>query len=654
MLRLLFTLFILLPSVSLNNAGQITTLARLGRGVASALEWRPDGQLLAVSSSTGIWFYDKDFALVGNIDQYGSGVGFWSPDSTKLAVSYGQDGSRFIVIWEVDANGEFREVRRIDDIAVYRSIRWHPDSTKISTGSVIVDIETGIRSFLYETGIVDWATGGEFGTVKSGIVWWSPDGKRVIGLTQVGGSSSVFFGIFDAYTGELLVEFKDRLDGAIEFRWSKDGKRVFTGNSVWNADTGEFIQGLNPIGLAEDFLLSDDETHIASLPLMLGYSYNSLVYTDLNTGIDRFWEFQNDLIDIDWYPNSNNQIITAVNELGYLLQIEVLTGRIVWSAPIYQPHSISNFAWSLDSQQIAEITFVADALNYPIKLWDVQEIIEGKNSPETFDIFGESLFISGVDTPSEDWTQGSLKWGSDGISLYVFSSRYPIFSTTFVVDRWNVYNRTYDKRVFEITSNAFIQGRSLPDITFSPNLQQAAIYSTVRDETTIAVYDFRSETYVWDTRVNAISAVCWSPNGQYLGVLDQGDNRISIWRTHDWALISTTEITTFIWDCIWSPDSSMLWVAANDEALILDGITGEILEAGLQTGLATWSPDNRYIAISVGGTEIALCEVNEISNCIRKPTETTVYQLNWSPNGKWLAYGGQEIYIWDVSHLAAS
>jgi hypothetical protein len=654
MLRLLFTLFIFLSPISQDNTSQITTIARLGRGHAFTLEWQPNGQLLAVSSSTGIWLYDRDFKLVGNIDQYGSGIGFWSPDSTKLAVSYGQESNRFIVIWEVTPNGNFREVRRIDDIAFYRSIRWHPDSTKISTGGVIIDIETGIHSFLYEARVVDWITGETYSKFKSGSVWWSPDGNQVIGRTQVGGSSSGFFGIFDAHTGELIVEFKDRHDGAIEFQWSKDGQRIFTGNSVWNADTGEFIQGLNPIGLAEDFLLSDDETHIASLPLSLGYPYNTLVYTDLDKGIEKAWDFENDLIDIDWYPDSSNQIITAVNELGDLLQIEVTTGQVVWFKPVYQPQLISSFAWSPNGQQLATITYISKNLNYPIRLWDIEAIAKDQISPDVFESFGGNLLVPGLDYAYDSWAKGIISWDLDGTALYTLSINTPAVSKPLVVDRWNVDKKIYDKRVFEVIPNTFIQGRTIPDITFSPNFQRAAIYYTVRDQPSVEVYDLTSNTYVWQHPVTEVSSTCWTSDSQFLAVLDQGDNRISIWRTHDWALISTTEITTFIWDCIWSPDSSMLWVAANDEALIVDGITGEILEAGLQTGLATWSPDNRYLAISVGGTEIAICEVDEVSNCIRKPTETTVYQLSWSPNGKWLAYGGTEIYLWDVSDLALS
>ncbi len=46
-------------SLTTVNAGQIKEIALLGRGsIGKAVQWSPDGKLLAVSSSIGIWLYE--------------------------------------------------------------------------------------------------------------------------------------------------------------------------------------------------------------------------------------------------------------------------------------------------------------------------------------------------------------------------------------------------------------------------------------------------------------------------------------------------------------------------------------------------------------------------------------------------------------------
>jgi hypothetical protein len=46
--------------IRVENAGQVTSLASLGRGPVNALAWSPDGKTIAVASPTGTWLYVAD------------------------------------------------------------------------------------------------------------------------------------------------------------------------------------------------------------------------------------------------------------------------------------------------------------------------------------------------------------------------------------------------------------------------------------------------------------------------------------------------------------------------------------------------------------------------------------------------------------------
>src|SRR5262245_8874154 len=74
-------------------------LMPLGRGTAYSLDWRPDGEVLAVGGSLGTWLYDEDFSPLGMIetDEAVYRVA-WSPDGERLAANSSSDS---IQIWQI-------------------------------------------------------------------------------------------------------------------------------------------------------------------------------------------------------------------------------------------------------------------------------------------------------------------------------------------------------------------------------------------------------------------------------------------------------------------------------------------------------------------------------------------------------------------------
>ena len=63
------------------------------RGWAASIAWSPDGETIAIGSTTGIWFFDNDFAEVGHVQvQQGEGEPArslaWNASGDLLAVGY--------------------------------------------------------------------------------------------------------------------------------------------------------------------------------------------------------------------------------------------------------------------------------------------------------------------------------------------------------------------------------------------------------------------------------------------------------------------------------------------------------------------------------------------------------------------------------------
>src|SRR5215210_5800435 len=45
------------PPITAQTAAEVRSLARLGRGTLNELAWSPNGKIVAIASSIGIWLY---------------------------------------------------------------------------------------------------------------------------------------------------------------------------------------------------------------------------------------------------------------------------------------------------------------------------------------------------------------------------------------------------------------------------------------------------------------------------------------------------------------------------------------------------------------------------------------------------------------------
>src|SRR5437868_281166 len=77
----------------------LTQLALMGRGYVNGIAWSPNGRLLAVATSIGIWLYNTaNFSQEPRLFEGYSEAIWFSPDSKRIA-SNGLD--RYLTIWTI-------------------------------------------------------------------------------------------------------------------------------------------------------------------------------------------------------------------------------------------------------------------------------------------------------------------------------------------------------------------------------------------------------------------------------------------------------------------------------------------------------------------------------------------------------------------------
>ena len=65
------------------------------RGAASSIAWSPDGETIAVASTTGLWLFDSEFNELGNLDFELDSV------NQQRFVAWNATGDYVVYFWQV-------------------------------------------------------------------------------------------------------------------------------------------------------------------------------------------------------------------------------------------------------------------------------------------------------------------------------------------------------------------------------------------------------------------------------------------------------------------------------------------------------------------------------------------------------------------------
>lgn len=124
-------------TLSINNIRNISQLSWWGMGTPNATAWSPDGTILAVGSSIGIYLYETNSFNLIRFIYSGENVGVlaFSPDGKRLAT-----GSKRVRIWDVDT-GESLFVLKGDVFLKLTHLSYSPGGTWLA--AIGIDGEPG-------------------------------------------------------------------------------------------------------------------------------------------------------------------------------------------------------------------------------------------------------------------------------------------------------------------------------------------------------------------------------------------------------------------------------------------------------------------------------------------------------------------------------
>jgi len=210
-------------------------LMRLGRGSTNEVAYSPDGQILAVASSLGVWLYYVARPDYGRLLLHRSSVNSvsWSPNGSQVASGSSDNTVR---IWDVGSGETLATLPGY--MSSVRSVSWSPDGSKLASGAV----DGTVRIWDVGSGEMLTTLEGHTGSVRS--VNWSPDGSKL-----ASGSSDNTMRIWDVWSGETLTTLEGYTGSVNSVSWSPNGSQVAYGVydhtvRIWDAESGEMLTTL--------------------------------------------------------------------------------------------------------------------------------------------------------------------------------------------------------------------------------------------------------------------------------------------------------------------------------------------------------------------------------------------------------------------------
>lgn len=132
------------------------------RGIATAIDWSPDGETIAIGSSTGLWLFDTDFNELAHLaipefKGFPPNTMDWNATGDLLALGYEatDPAKREFPIVIVDV-AELTVVSTISvPLWLSSTIRWHPNKNNLMAGTEwgtthVWDALTGQELFYFE------------------------------------------------------------------------------------------------------------------------------------------------------------------------------------------------------------------------------------------------------------------------------------------------------------------------------------------------------------------------------------------------------------------------------------------------------------------------------------------------------------------------
>ena len=580
-------------------------IARLGKGRIQEVAFSPDGSLLAVASSFGIWLYDaatsRELALLLGHTFGVSSVSF-SPDGSTLA-SGSWDNT--VKLWDVATR------RNIATLQAHtrwvNSVSFSPDGSTLASGSWDNTVK-----------LWDVATRRNIATLQAHTRWvssvsFSPDGSIL-----ASGSHDHTVKLWDVATRRNIATLEGHTSSVISVSFSPDGSTLASGSrdgrvKLWDVATRRNIATLTGHrGWVKSVLFSPDGSTLAS-----GSRDYAVKLWDVATrqNIATLEGHSGSVASVSFSPDGSTLASGSLDATVKLWDVATKSWNFFTHTGV-----VEKVSFSPDGNTLASWAGWDDA----VKLWDVAT----RRNIATLE--GHTGGVA------------SVSFSPDGSTLASGSHDH-------TVKLWDVATR---RNIATFTGHR----NWVFSVSFSPD---GSILASGSHDHTVKLWDVatRRNIATLEGHWSRVESVSFSPDGSTLASGSE-DRTVKLWDVATRRNIATLEgHSGWIWSVSFSPDGSTLASGSSDNTVKLWDVATRRNIATLEghrnnVYSVSFSPDGSILASGADDDTVKLWDVATRRNIATLEAHTSdVWSVSFSPDGSTLASGSYDgtVLLWDMS-----
>ena len=577
--------------------------ARIGKGWIDEITYSPDGTLLAVVSSIGIWLYDahtgQELGLLIKHSVQVQSVAF-SPDG-KTLVSGNSDST--IHLWDTQTHTRRKTLKGHTKPVL--SVVFSSDGTSIASGGMdnticLWDVQTGKRQKTLK---------GHLNAVLS--VVFDPKGE-----TLASGGKDNTLRLWDVETGTLqetfeLLEYTEYL----KMTFNPNGKTLATwdfGNiHLWDIETGVIDKTLkgherdvvydiafNPNGKTIATAMTNGTIRLWHTQtaeqhrILMGHKdlvYNVAFSPDGKTltsgsydGTLRWWDLEtgecrntrtghnSGAVNVTYSPDGKTIATATGNDAVSLWNAQ--TGILLQTLKVQHSNTINNVSFSADGKILA-----GGGYGRVIHLWDVktgkrQNTLNGQDTVTSVAFSTDRKILASASWDKNtihlwDTQTGTIRHTLEGHTDAVNCVMFSPNGNTLVSGSDDKTIRLWNTQTGELRKSLTGNTDEVTSVTFSPN--GITIASGSKDKT-VRLWDAQTgelrKTLTGHTR--KITSVAFSPNGTTLASTGW-DKTIHLWDVETGMHRNTfTGHTNWVCNVAFSPDGNTLVSGSRDGTIL--------------------------------------------------------------------------------------